>query len=66
MKLLLIQILLTAILTSCASDYELGDYSKAALPVILTAAEIVENSRQHRCNINKSKCEKYGLEQTNE
>ena len=52
MKKLLIQILLTMLLTGCESAWN-------ALDITLTVAEINENNRQHKCNMDHTQCAKY-------
>lgn len=58
MKTLLIQILCTCLLTSCAG-YQFGDATKLAIEV----SEAVEEDRQNKCDRDISQCEKYGKEQ---
>ena len=44
--------LLIALLTGCESAWN-------ALDITLTVAEINENNRQHKCNMDHTQCEKY-------
>lgn len=52
MKALLIQILLTCSLLGCAE-----------LDILSELMEISANNRQHKCNMDATQCEKYGIEQ---
>ncbi len=61
MKILTL-ILYTVLLTSCAS-YQFGDATKLAVGVAVEVGEINHNNRQHKCNMDITQCEKYGLKQ---
>ncbi len=60
---LLIHILITGLLASCASDYKFGDATILAVGVAVIAVEVVEDNRQHKCNMDITQCAKYGLKQ---
>ena len=52
-------VLFVMLLTGCESAWN-------ALDITLTVAEINENNRQHKCNMDHTQCAKYDKTPTNE